>query len=435
MLAQPQEDARPYDGSAAWHPFTQMQEFLSVPPVVIRQGEGCWLEDTEGKRYLDATASIWTNTLGHKHPELDQALQDQLGKIAHSTYLGLTHQPGNLLEQTLSRISPEPLTRVFYSDNGSTAVEIALKLSFQYWQLVGQPQKTRILAMQDAYHGDTFGTMSVGGSELFHKRFGHWCFNATRFPRPAESGTDMATILEGLEATMAEQANETAALILEPWIQGAAGMALQPKAFTKEVAKLCRKHNVHLILDEVFTGFGRTGPMLVCADNGVEPDFLCLAKGLTAGYIPLAATMATEDIFNAFLGQHGDNRHFFHGHTFTANPLGAAVAQRNIELLEEMLPTPAHQQRLETFRDTIQTTFSGHRHIQSFRQRGLACALDLATDVPRTGHQVALQARSLGLLLRPIANTLLLVPPLIISPDEIQLLCVNTEKAISNILS
>jgi adenosylmethionine-8-amino-7-oxononanoate aminotransferase len=433
MLAKTQGD-RSYDGSAAWHPFTQMQEFLSVPPVVVQKGSGCWLEDEGGHRYLDATASIWTNTLGHAHPEIDKALTGQLGKVAHSTYLGLSHRPGNDLEQALARIAPQPLTRVFYSDNGSTAVEVALKLSFQFWQLTGQPRKTRVLAMQDAYHGDTFGTMSVGGSDLFHQRFGHWCFATDRFTRPARDGSDLQAVLEGIGETLASQAHETAALILEPWIQGAAGMQLQPEAFVKEIETLCREHGVHLILDEVFTGFGRAGPMLVCRETGVSPDFLCLAKGLTAGYIPLAATMAKENIYGAFLGEYAEYRHFFHGHTFTANPLGAAVALRNIELLEELLPSSEHRNRLDTFAIEVQATFSGHPKIREIRQRGFACALDLATDAPRAGHRIAMRAREFGLLLRPIANTLLLVPPLVINPDEIQFLCLNTEKAISNVL-
>jgi adenosylmethionine-8-amino-7-oxononanoate aminotransferase len=434
MLSQPQT-FRPYDGSAAWHPFTQMQEFLETPPIVIKRGEGCWLEDQGGKRYLDGTASIWTNTLGHAHPELDHALREQLDAIAHSTYLGVTHEAGARLEQTLARISPANLTRVFFSDNGSTAVEVALKLSFQYWQLVGQPQRTRVLAMEEAYHGDTFGTMSVGGSHLFHERFHHWFFPVDRFPRPAEDGLDMDSVLEHLRATLDRTAGQTAALLLEPWIQGAAGMALQPKAFVQEIEKICREYNIHLILDEVFTGFGRAGPMLVCQDMNVEPDFLCLAKGMTAGYIPMAATLASEEIFDAFLGEYLEYKHFFHGHTFTGNPLAAAVAHRNIQILESLIPSEDHQKRLQYFGDKIENTFSEHPGVSAIRQRGFTCALDLNTEASRAGHQVALHARNHGLLLRPIANTLLLVPPLIISTEEIDYLCENTANAISQTLS
>ena len=426
---------QPYDGSAAWHPFTQMQEFLETPPIVIKRGEGCWLEDQEGKRYLDATASIWTNTLGHAHPELDKALREQLDAVAHTTYLGLTHEAGNRLEQTLSRISPPNLSRVFFSDNGSTAVEVALKLSFQYWQLVGQPQRTRVLAMQEAYHGDTFGTMSVGGSSLFHERFHHWFFPVDQFRRPLKDGSDMESVLADLRKMLDRTADQTAALVLEPWIQGAAGMVLQPKAFVQEFEQICRKYNIHLILDEVFTGFGRAGPMLVCQEMGVEPDFLCLAKGMTAGYIPMAATLSSNDIFEAFLGEYLEYKHFFHGHTFTGNPLGAAVALQNIRILESLIPSEDHQNRLHYFGEQIETTFSQHPGVSAIRQRGFTCALDLKTNAARAGHQVALQARNHNLLLRPIANTLLLVPPLIISPEEIDILCETTAKSISQTLS
>ena len=434
MISQSQSDWT-YNGSAAWHPFTQMQEFLQTPPIVIEKGKGCWLEDLEGNRYLDATASIWTNTLGHAHAELNDALREQLHNLAHSTYLGLAHDAGNRLEQTLNRISPDNLTRVFFSDNGSTSVEIALKLSFQYWQLSGQPHKTRVLAMQDAYHGDTFGTMSLGDSPLFHERFSHWFFPVDRFPRPAADGSDTDSVISYLEQILERNADQTAALVMEPWIQGAATMALQPVEFVKEIETICRRYNIHLILDEVFTGFGRAGPMLVCMETQVAPDFLCLAKGMTAGYIPMAATLATEEIFEAFLGEFLKYKHFFHGHTFTGNPLASAVANRNIEILENLLLSEEHQKRFSFFADCILSTFSQHPTISEIRQRGFACALDLNTSEPRVGHRVALTARKHGLLLRPIANSLLLVPPLIISQEEIEFLCENVSKSISQTLS
>ena len=424
-----------YDSSATWHPFTQMQEFLQSPPIVIKRGEGCWLEDIKGNRYLDATASIWTNTLGHCHPELDAALRAQTENLSHSTYLGLSHEAGNRLERTLGRVSPEDLSRVFFSDNGSTAVEVALKLSFQYWQLVGKSEKTRVLAMQDAYHGDTFGTMSVGDSPLFHERFHHWFFPVDRFPKPQENGSDVDQVIAALEQKLQRTADQTACLIMEPWVQGAAAMAMQPVDFVKDIKNLCRKYNIHLILDEVFTGFGRVGPMLVCSESNVSPDFLCLAKGMTAGYLPMAATMATEEIFDAFLGKYLEYKHFFHGHTFTGNPLAAAVANRNIEILEELIPSEAHQKRLQEFANSIQNSFSNHPHISKMRLRGFACALDLNTSESRVGHQVAVKARQHGLLLRPIGNSILLVPPLIISLEEIQYLCENVSKSISQTLS
>jgi len=436
--------------STSWHPFTQMEEFDQLPKVVVERGEGCWLEDVDGHRYLDGTASIWTNVHGHGNPELDAALRDQLGKVAHSTYLGLSHGPALELEKSLVEISPPGLERVFFSDNGSNAVEIALKLSFQYWQLVGQPEKTEVLAMEGAYHGDTFGAMSVGGGGLFHRRFEPWCFPVHRFPQPVcreaggvvEASSDAAS-LDALAAMLEDRSGKVAAVILEPWVQGAAGMRLQPRAFVREVSALCRQHRVHLILDEVFTGFGRAGPMLVCAETDVRPDFLCLAKGLTAGYLPLAATLATESVFEAFLGEPAQNRQFFHGHTFTANPLGAAVALKNIEMLKNLLAGDDFPARMEYFGNALRNHFMGHPNVAQVRQRGFTCAIDLcpagalAEVFPapaRTGLKVILKAREHGLLLRPLGDTLLLVPPLVISREEVDFLCRTTLQAMDETL-
>ncbi len=444
-------DAWRPDTSTSWHPFTQMKELAAMPNVFVERGMGCWLVDIQGRRYLDGCASTWTNVHGHAHPELNAVVEEQLGKIAHSTYLGLAHKPGNRLEHKLVEITPPSLSRVFFSDNGSSSVEIALKLSFQYWQLSGRTGKTNVIAMNEAYHGDTFGAMSVGGSEIFHGRFQHWCFPVTRFPRPScrevagevNEACDTES-LEVLSVLLDENADQTAAVILEPWVQGAAGMQLQPKGFLKRVADLCREHGVHLILDEVFTGFGRLGPVLVCTETGVNPDFLCIAKGLTAGYMPLAATLATEEIFEAFLGDFQDLRHFFHGHTFTANPLGAAVSLKSIELLEEMIRTGEYRKRMDFFGQTVQDTFTGHRNVAEVRQRGFACALDLCpsgqspepfSPAHRVGMKVCLRARDLGLLLRPIGDTLLLVPPLIINEEEIDFLCSKALQAINDTLS
>ena len=436
----------PVAPSASWHPFTQMKEFEQLPKVVVERGEGCWLEDVEGRRYLDGTASVWTNVHGHGHPELDAAIRTQLGKVAHSTYLGLSHGPALELETSLTGIAPEGLERVFFSDNGSNAVEIALKLSFQYWQLMGRPEKTEVLAMEGAYHGDTFGAMSVGGGGVFHGRFEPWCFPVHRFPRPScrESGgvvdaeSDEASVAR-LAELLGRKGDSLAAVILEPWIQGAAGMQLQPRTFVRKVSALCREHGVHLILDEVFTGFGRTGPMLVSLQTDVQPDFLCLAKGLTAGYLPLAATLATGSIYDAFLGEPAEHRQFFHGHTFTANPLGSAVALKNIELLKLMLEGDDFHARMEYFGSRVRALFLNHPNVAEVRQRGFTCALDLCPgDAPgrtfpieaRVGLKVALEARSLGLLLRPLADTLLLVPPLVISREEIDFLCTTTLQSI-----
>ena len=438
------------DRAHVWHPFTQMQEYFDQPPLAIASGRGGWLTDTEGRTYLDGTASIWTNVHGHNDPDLNAALQRQLAQIAHSTMLGVTHPVGAELAAELARLAPAGLGRVFFSDNGSNAVEVALKLSFQYWQLTGRPGKRGVIGMAGAYHGDTFGAMAVGDSGFFHERFWPWCFPTEHFAAPhcrewagRVRASDSAASLASLRALLADQAERTACVILEPSVQGAAGMRLQPPGFVREVAALCREHGVHLILDEVFVAFGRLGSMLACTEEGVTPDFLCLAKGLTAGYLPLAATLAREEIFTAFLGSYESRRAFFHGHTFTGNPLAAAVALENIRKLRALIADGTLRARSACFGRLIDETFSAHPRVREIRQRGFAAALDLAPardsaeNFPvarRVGLQVCLRAREHGLLLRPLGDTLLLVPPLCLSETELGELVRRTVRALDDVL-
>lgn len=436
------------DREHVWHPFTQMQEYLAQPPVVIASGRGGWLTDTEGRTYLDGNASVWTNVHGHNDPDLNAALLRQLNCVAHSTMLGLTHQPGAALAAELSGFAPPGLTRTFFSDNGSGAVEIALKMSFQYWQLLARPEKREVISLAGAYHGDTFGAMAVGDSGFFHDRFRPWCFPVSHFPAPLcrESGgvihqADTSVSLQALQSLLEQQADRTACLILEPSVQGAAGMKLQPPGFLRDVAALCRRYNVHLILDEVFVGFGRVGPMLVCASDEVIPDFLCLAKGLTGGYLPLAATLAREEIYQAFLGEYASGRAFFHGHTFTGNPLAAAVALENIRKLRPLVEENHLAERARHFGRTFVDAFADSAYVVNLRQRGHTAALDLvkrsgqAFPVEmRVGLHVCLRARAHGLLLRPLGDSLLLVPPLCLSIEELDSLVQRTRQAIMDIL-
>jgi adenosylmethionine-8-amino-7-oxononanoate aminotransferase len=461
------------DRRHGWHPFTQMQEYFDLPPLAIASGRGGWLTDTEGRTYLDGNASVWTNVHGHNDPDLNAALQRQLASVAHSTMLGLTHPVGAELAAELSNLAPAGLDRVFFSDNGSGAVEVALKLSFQYWQMAGRPEKRGVIGLAGGYHGDTFGAMAAGDSGFFHDRFRPWCFAAEHFPAPAcrewngqVRSSDSAASLQALEEMLAAQAERTACLILEPSVQGAAGMRLQPPGFTAAVAALCRKHGVHLILDEVFVAFGRLGPMLVCAEEGVTPDFLCLAKGLTGGYLPLAATLAREEIFAAFLGSYESRRAFFHGHTFTGNPLAAAVALENIRKLRPLIAGGELRRGIACFGRLLDEAFARHPAVSEIRQRGLAAALDLKSPAPseeitsgnaakverivpnalasaeslsalgsmrstsRVGLHVCLKAREHGLLLRPLGDSLLLVPPLCLSEAELGELVSRTARAI-----
>ncbi len=430
-----------------WHPFTPMREYRRLARLTIERGDGCWLIDTAGRRYLDGTASIWTSTLGHADPDLDAALISQLRRVAHSTALGLGNPTTQTLAEKLAAIAPDGLSRVFFSDNGSNAVEIAVKQSLQFWQLVGQPQRRRIVAMAQAYHGDTFGTMALGDCGAFHARFSPWFFPVDRFPAPVhdEAGgivtaSDTAPSLAALDAYLAEHGPETAALVLEPSIQGAAGMKLQPPGFARAVGDRCRAAGVHLILDEVFVGFGRTGSLLVCTDpkEAVTPDFLCLAKGLTGGYLPLAATLTNDVVFEAFLGEVDEWRTFYHGHTFTGNPLACAVALKNIEKVESLIACGQLATTVASFSRHIREHCLDHPRLTAVRQRGLAACLPLRGYFPvndRLGMAVAVAARDHGVILRPLGDSLLVVPPLTINEAELGYLFAGLVAALDSVFT
>lgn len=444
------EELDRWDLDHSWHPFSQMQEYSAWPRLHVARGKGCWLWDTEGNRYLDTNASIWTNTFGHNDPDLNAALQDQLGKVAHSTYLGLSHPLAAELGNRLTGLAPGPLGRAFFSDNGSNAIEIALKLSYQYWQLNGQPGRKRIIGMEGGYHGDTIGTMAAGASGRFHQRFSDWFPENWHFPAPRcrrLAGTvheaEASTSLQALENYLVEESANVACLVLEPSVQGAAGMMQQPPGFVRSVEQLCRRFGIHLILDEVFVAFGRLGALYACAEEPVEPDFLCLGKGIGAGYLPLAATLVRDDIYNAFLGKWEDDRTFFHGHTFTANPLACSVALKNLEKLQALIASGQLGQTIQHFGQALARSFEDHPQVREVRQHGLTAAIDLQPtagsepwpESARMGWRVCLVARKNGLLLRPLGNSLLLVPPLVIQPDEIEFLCRQTLRSIDQAVS
>ncbi len=417
------------DRRVMWHPFTQMAEW---DPLVIERGEGNYLFDTQGRRYLDGVSSLWCNVHGHHHPRLDRALREQLDRIAHSTFLGLTHEPGIRLGAALVAAAPPGLTRVFYSDSGSTAVEIALKQSFQYWQLRGQPSKQRFLRLGEAYHGDTLGAVGVGGIDLFHRIFGPLLVQSIAIPSPAIVGSEAA--LHRLEQDLAARSAEIAAFVVEPLIQGAAGMLVHPPGFLSRVAELCRAFSVHLIVDEVATGFGRTGTLFACEQERVAPDFLCLAKGITGGYLPLAATLSTEEIYAAFLGRRAELKHFFHGHTFTANPLACAVGLESLALLRD--ETLAHAQRqLDGFAGALDRIHQlpGVREV---RRCGLMAGIELVSREGRAlGVEVCDRVRHHGVILRPLGDVVVWLPPLTIEAEDLALLEDATRKAIAEVCS
>ena len=416
------------DQRVMWHPFTQMAEW---DPLVIERGEGNYLVDREGRRYLDGVSSLWCNVHGHNHPRLNAALRAQLDRVAHSTFLGLTHEPGIRLGEALVEVAPPGLTRVFYSDSGSTAVEIALKQSFQYWQLKGRATKQRFLRLGDAYHGDTLGAVGVGGIELFHRIFGPLLVRSIAISSPA--GTDGAASIAMVEAQLREHADEIAAFVIEPLVQGAAGMLVHPTGYLAKVAALCRSHGVHLIVDEVATGFGRTGALFACERESVSPDFLCLAKGIAGGYLPLAATLSTEEIYREFLGKRSELKQFFHGHTFTANPLACAVGLESLALLrEETLPRALRL--LPSIEQTL-TRMAKVGGVREVRSCGFMVGIELEARADRfVGAEVCQRARSHGVMLRPLGDVIVWMPPLSLTSNDLDLLESATTRAIGDVL-
>ncbi|MCW5787252.1 MAG: adenosylmethionine--8-amino-7-oxononanoate transaminase [Nitrospira sp.] len=426
-----------WDHRYLWHPFTQMEEWEAETPLIIEKGKGSYLIDTEGRKYLDGTSSIWVNLHGHRHPHLDRALTRQLRQIAHSTFLGLTNPPAIRLARALIRLAPKGLQRVFYSDNGSTAVEVALKMAVQYWQQIrptaGPKQSFAHLKM--AYHGDTIGSVSVGNIELFHARFKPLLFPTHPVEPPycyrcplgrTYPACDMACI-DPLERLLKTRHRELAGVIIEPLVQAAAGMMVAPPGYLARVRELCTRYNVLLIVDEVATGFGRTGKMFACQHEGVTPDLMAISKGLTGGYMPLAATLTTEAIYRAFLGRYDEWKTFFHGHSYTGNPLGCAVALANLEIFARER-TLAQVRKKSRLLGRLLRPLADLRHVGDIRQCGFMVGIELVQDrqskVPfplerRIGHRVAQACRLRGLLLRPLGNVIALVPPLSIKPHEL----------------
>ena len=434
-----QEKLKQLDHSYLWHPFTQMQEWMGEEPCIISRGDGHFLIDIQGKKYLDGVSSLWCNVHGHRKKEIDEAIREQLDRMSHSTFLGLSHVPGIQLAEKLISIAPGGLRRVFYSDSGATAVEIALKMAVQYWQLKGEEKRTLIASLAESYHGDTVGSMSMGYSETFHRFHKSLLFPVLRITPPHvfryyqhmsdEAALDAA--IRDAQEKLSENKNTLAALVMEPLMQGAAGMWSQPVKYVQAVSEICRHHGILFILDEVATGFGRTGKMFACEHAGVTPDILCLAKGITGGYLPLAATLATEEIFAAFLGEYKEYKAFFHGHTYTGNPLGCAAALANLDLFEGEDVIGKMQPGINYLQERLQKDFLSLPHVSDARQWGYMAGIELVEDKAsrknygpelRTGHKVILEARKRSVLIRPLGDIIILMPPLTITADELSAL-------------
>jgi adenosylmethionine-8-amino-7-oxononanoate aminotransferase len=409
------------DRAHLWHPFTQQRGWAEEEPLIVESAEGTDLIDIHGRRYIDGVSSLWCNVHGHRHPRIDAAVREQLDSVAHSTMLGLSHRPGIELARRLVELAPAGLTRVFYSDSGSTAAEIALKTAFQYWRQRGE-ERPRFLALRMAYHGDTIGSVSVGGIDLFHSLYRPLLFDTLK----AEPGD-----LDDMDRLLGEHAGEVAAVIMEPLVQGAAGMLVHPSGYLRGVRELCDRHGVLLILDEVATGFGRTGRMFACEHEGVAPDLMCLAKGITGGYLPLAATLATERIYEGFLGEFEEFRTFFHGHTYTGNPLACAAALATLDVFEEERTLEGLAGKIDLLRDLLRPV-TGLPAVREVRQCGFMVGIELS-DFPlsvRMGHRVTLEARARGAIVRPLGDVVVLMPPLSISVGNLRRLVAITADAI-----
>jgi adenosylmethionine-8-amino-7-oxononanoate aminotransferase len=452
------------DRRYVWHPFTQMKDWEKERPVIIEEGRGSFIRDTYGRWYLDGVSSLWVNIHGHARKEIDDALLEQIGKISHSTMLGLSNVPAIRLAEKLLALIPrsaighqqsegnsresEPenpqasglnphsaLTKVFYSDNGSTSVEVALKMAFQYWKQRGEDGRHAFLSLNNAYHGDTLGAVSVGGVDIFHNAFGPLLFRTYRAPSPycyrCELGRDCRdcglSCVGKMEDILKDHAGEIAAVIIEPLVQAAGGMIVAPAGYLKAVRDLCTKYRVLMIADEVATGFGRTGKMFACEHESVTPDILCLSKGITGGYLPLAATITTDEVYDAFLGEFSELKTFFHGHSYTGNPLACAAAIACLEIFEKEDTLNVLQPKIGILDERLRE-MSGLPHVGDARGRGLMAGVELVKDKKskapfpweeKMGWKVALDAMDKGVFIRPLGNVVVIMPPLSISKEEL----------------
>jgi adenosylmethionine-8-amino-7-oxononanoate aminotransferase len=437
-----------WDHAHLWHPFTQMADWMAEEPLVVAEAQGCTLVDTHGRRYIDGVSSLWCNVHGHRHPALDQALRAQLDRVAHTTLLGLGSVPAIELAHELVRIVPPGLTRVFYSDAGATAVEAALRIALQYQQLRGETQRVRFASLVEGYHGDTLGAVGVGWSETFHRFLAGAVTPAVRLTPPHvfrwQRGMDdeaaLAAAIAEAERTLATHGATLAAVIVEPLMQGAAGMWRHPPAYLRALHALAHAHGALLIADEVATGFGRTGRMFACEHADVTPDLMCVAKGISGGYLPLAATLTTEAVFAAFLGPYEEFRAFFHGHTYTGNALACAVATASLQVFREEHTLERLQPKIARVRERLAADVAPLPAVGDVRQEGFMVGIELVTDraartpypaAARIGQRVVRAARARGVVLRPLGNVIVLMPPLAIAPDELDRLLDVTREAIA----
>ncbi|QDT03377.1 L-Lysine-8-amino-7-oxononanoate aminotransferase [Rubripirellula lacrimiformis] len=420
-----------------WRGFTPMADF---DELVVREGQGCWLTTTDGHRLLDGISSLWCNVHGHRHPKIDAAVIEQLGRVAHVTTLGMSGETTEILAQRLAQITPGDLAHTFFSSDGSSAVEAALKMAFQYWRQCSEPQpeKTQYLALGSAYHGDTTGAVSLGGIKYFHQLFAPILFSPLRGPVPctyrlpaevsSESACDFYT--QQFDAILRQHHSTIAAVVMEPLVQGAAGMITHPVGLLANIRRLCDQYNVLMIVDEVATGFGRTGKLFACEHENVTPDILCVGKGLTGGYLPMAATIARPHVFDAFLAPATESRQFYHGHTFGGNPLAAAAAIASIDLIEETDLISTVDRKAKHLRDRL-SVLGVHPNVGDIRGRGLMVGIEIVADkttkatfdsADQVGRKICQAAVQRGVWIRPLSDVIVAMPPLVATDDELDIL-------------
>jgi adenosylmethionine---8-amino-7-oxononanoate aminotransferase len=425
-----------YDRDFVWHPFTQMKQYEEQEPIVIEEGDGVYLIDTEGRRYIDGVSSLWVTIHGHRVPEIDRAIKEQVEKIGHSTLLGITNTAAAELAKELIDICPKGLTKVFYSGDGASAVEVALKMAFQYWQHNGKANKTKFLSLENGYHGDTLGAVSVGGIELFHAMYKPLLFETYKVPsyycyrcplQKTYPSCEIACANE-IEKILEEHHEEIAAVIFEPYVQAAGGMIVSPPGYIQQVREYCDKYKVIMILDEVATGFGRTGRMFACEHENITPDIMVLGKGMTGGYLPLSATIVTQKIYDAFLGEYDEFKTFFHGHSYSGNPISCAAALGNLEVFKKNNTLEMLREKIDFLERELQE-FKGLEHVGDVRYKGFMVGIELVekkeTKTPyslnmKMGWKVAGLAEQEGVLIRPLGNVVVLMPPIGISKEELK---------------
>jgi adenosylmethionine-8-amino-7-oxononanoate aminotransferase len=441
------DDLAALDHRHVWHPFTNMAQWVDDDPLIIERAEGCWLYDTNGRRYLDGNASLWVNVHGHRRPELDDALRAQLDRVAHTTFLGLSNPPAIELAARLVAVAPPGLERVFFSESGASAVEVALKMAYAYHLFRGDGHRSLFVSMDGAYHGDTVGSVSVGRLDVFHDTYRPLLFPTQGFVQPycyrcplglTYPSCELACA-DTLEDVLARDGDRVAAVVVEPLVQGAGGIITAPDGHLRRVAEIARRHGVLLIADEVATGFGRTGTMFACEAEAVAPDLMAVGKGLTGGYLPMSATLATAEIYDAFATT---GHTFFHGHSYSGNPLAAAVALANLDLFEAD-DTLANARVLSNVLATEMGRLAALRHVGEVRQRGLMCGIELVEDrqtrrpfpaAERVGAKVCRAAREQGVVIRPLGDTIVIMPAPAMQPEDARFLIDVLVKCITEVV-